>query len=272
MKVAGIILIVLQVLGILFGIVDGSIADVFYRVITGGVSGIAYGVGYLLLGIVGVILLVKGIRKERAKKDAENVLNRLDANSWRCACGHQNVSVAVFCAQCGTPKPSAAPIVEEKHDIVQKEAVKPDVPKQEEEDHYTIPFDENIPAGPVTPVVPVQPVQPVRPVQPVQRSVIISIARGPMAGTKFRCRPGMKIVAGRDPSRCNLKLTQYAAVSGAHCRIEILEQGIAVVDLQSTNGTFLNSRRIVSGQPVPVRSGDVICLGTADCAITFQYE
>lgn len=62
MKIAGIILIVLQVLTLLGG----------FPTAPGG-SGYALGfyLGYFAPGIIGVILLMKGIKKANAKKEAE---------------------------------------------------------------------------------------------------------------------------------------------------------------------------------------------------------
>lgn len=57
MKKVAIVLLVLQVLGLFGGVVNGSLA----RILTGGIPIM---LGYFLPGIIGVILLVKSNKKK----------------------------------------------------------------------------------------------------------------------------------------------------------------------------------------------------------------
>src|SRR5262245_9299678 len=50
-------------------------------------------------------------------------------------------------------------------------------------------------------------------------------------------------------------------VSARHCRLTATAGGLVVEDLGSTNGTFVNGRRIAG--PTPVRPGDRVTLGRA---------
>jgi serine/threonine protein kinase len=52
-----------------------------------------------------------------------------------------------------------------------------------------------------------------------------------------------------------------AGVSRRHARLLRTPDGWLLEDLQSTNGTFLNSAPVQPGQPVPVRTGDIIRCG-----------
>jgi pSer/pThr/pTyr-binding forkhead associated (FHA) protein len=73
------------------------------------------------------------------------------------------------------------------------------------------------------------------------------------------------IVIGRDGS--SDLVVAFRGVSRHHVTIECVEQGHAVRDLGSTNGTRLNGDYL--SEPALLRSGDVIRLGED---VTFVYE
>lgn len=50
-------------------------------------------------------------------------------------------------------------------------------------------------------------------------------------------------------------------VSRQHARLIVTAEGLYLVDLNSTNFTFLNQRRLEAGQPYPLQNGDEIRLG-----------
>lgn len=50
-------------------------------------------------------------------------------------------------------------------------------------------------------------------------------------------------------------------VSRRHAAIRAYKQGLALIDLGSTNGTLLNGNRLVPERPYPIRSGDEIRFG-----------
>jgi pSer/pThr/pTyr-binding forkhead associated (FHA) protein len=72
-----------------------------------------------------------------------------------------------------------------------------------------------------------------------------------------------------DPSDSNVAphfdFASYGAlekgVSRVHAALRRGEGVLAVVDLESTNGTFLNGHRLAANQPHLVRDGDEIRLG-----------
>ena len=78
--------------------------------------------------------------------------------------------------------------------------------------------------------------------------------------------PGGAII-GRDPARSS-HVVMDSSVSRAHARVSAREGVLHVEDLGSTNGTFLNGRRLVEGQGVRTRDGDELVLG----ALAFRVE
>lgn len=63
MKIAGIVLLCLQIAAILGGIANGSFADMF----SSGAMGIVKLVGFCLPAIIGIILLIKA-KKQKQKQ------------------------------------------------------------------------------------------------------------------------------------------------------------------------------------------------------------
>lgn len=61
----------------------------------------------------------------------------------------------------------------------------------------------------------------------------------------FRLRQGAVKTLGRAPA-ADL-IVDAALVSRVHCRLEAGDAAVQVVDLQSTNGTFVNDQRVDKG-------------------------
>jgi len=83
-------------------------------------------------------------------------------------------------------------------------------------------------------------------------------------GREFRLRRGTTTV-GRDPD--NVLVANDAQVSRHHAEIQFDGASWNLLDLQSTNGTFVNEQRIWPGQPRRLQPGDVVRFGPN---ITFQ--
>ncbi len=67
------------------------------------------------------------------------------------------------------------------------------------------------------------------------------------------------ITVGRAPD--NDVVINHPAVSGHHLSLLVRPEGMALTDLNSTNGTQVNGQRIQPNQPLPVQFADVIRLG-----------
>jgi pSer/pThr/pTyr-binding forkhead associated (FHA) protein len=66
---------------------------------------------------------------------------------------------------------------------------------------------------------------------------------------------------GRDAA-CDLRLDADEYVSARHARLELAPDGVRVVDLGSTNGTYVNGERVARERLL--RSGDVLRLGQTE--------
>jgi pSer/pThr/pTyr-binding forkhead associated (FHA) protein len=82
------------------------------------------------------------------------------------------------------------------------------------------------------------------------------ILRSSEPDNTFRLRPGAVKTVGRAP-RADFIL-DAALVSRLHCRITAAGDNLEVVDLKSTNGTFVNGKRV---QKAHVGDGDRLRIG-----------
>jgi pSer/pThr/pTyr-binding forkhead associated (FHA) protein len=81
----------------------------------------------------------------------------------------------------------------------------------------------------------------------------------------FRLAPGAIKTVGRAP-RADF-VVDAALVSRLHCRLTAGEHTVEVVDLSSTNGTYINDERIQNGL---LASGDRLRLGRVELTIERQ--
>ena len=72
---------------------------------------------------------------------------------------------------------------------------------------------------------------------------------------------GMKTVGRTAPADFVLPA---ALVSRLHCRLEASDDSLTVVDLDSTNGTYVNDRRV---ERAPLRSGDRLRVGRVELTV-----
>jgi pSer/pThr/pTyr-binding forkhead associated (FHA) protein len=75
----------------------------------------------------------------------------------------------------------------------------------------------------------------------------------------FRLRQGAVKTVGRAPG-ADLIL-DAALVSRVHCRLEAGDDAVQVVDLSSTNGTFVNDQRVARGT---LTDGDRLRIGRVE--------
>ena len=81
----------------------------------------------------------------------------------------------------------------------------------------------------------------------------------------FRLTPGAIKTVGR-AARADF-VVDAALVSRLHCRLEANDEGIDVVDLKSTNGTYVNDKRIERAR---LSSGDRLRVGRVELTLQRQ--
>ena len=77
----------------------------------------------------------------------------------------------------------------------------------------------------------------------------------------------LPVMAGKLRSKVQLLLDD-ASVSRIHARFVEKEGKVALIDLNSTNGTFLNGVRLEQDEVAVLQGGDRICLGS----VRMRYE
>ncbi len=93
---------------------------------------------------------------------------------------------------------------------------------------------------------------------------ILRTAEGADPDLTFRILPGSVRTAGRAPG-ANF-IVDATLVSRVHCRLTAGASEIEIVDLDSTNGTFLNGERI--DHRAMARSGDRIGIGRVELIVS----
>jgi hypothetical protein len=95
---------------------------------------------------------------------------------------------------------------------------------------------------------------------------VLSVTRGPGMGLVYEVKTGGPTSLGRAKVN-DIVLNEDVAVSSEHCRIRPEDGAFVLHDLKSTNGTFVNDRR-VSRQPLT--EGDTIQVG--ETYLQFRLE
>lgn len=88
---------------------------------------------------------------------------------------------------------------------------------------------------------------------------VLTVAGGPMRGARIRLRPGA-LVVGRAPTADIVVDDPH--LSRRHAVVRLAGDTVTLNDLGSTNGTWLNDRRITDVEPLT--DGDVIRIGRTE--------
>lgn len=100
--------------------------------------------------------------------------------------------------------------------------------------------------------------------------VRIKVTAGAQAGKSYTLTEGRFLTMGRG-SGCDISFPQSSNVSGTHCRVEVKGGRVILTDLNSTNGTYINKKRLATGQVQSVASGSVIHLANEEAAVQISY-
>lgn len=93
----------------------------------------------------------------------------------------------------------------------------------------------------------------------------IEFISGPMAGQRFSMPDNKGITIGRAPSN-SIPITGLPSVSGQHCAVILRGSMIMVMDMGSTNGTYVGNQRLTPQKEVVVPDGATVYLGNQNCA------
>ncbi|KAF0889089.1 hypothetical protein E2562_021141 [Oryza meyeriana var. granulata] len=74
------------------------------------------------------------------------------------------------------------------------------------------------------------------------------------------------LTVGRIPEQADIVLP-VATVSGTHAQLEKKDGSLMVTDLDSTNGTYINERRLTPGFPTPIDPGSLLIFGDIHLAM-----
>lgn len=108
--------------------------------------------------------------------------------------------------------------------------------------------------------------------QPARTTWCLFGISGEYAGRRIELTEGTALRFGRDPGRCTLVLNASPRVSGLHCEVRLAGGAPTVTDLNSSNGTYIGTKKIQPGVPTTVSESDMICLGDSTCGFRLARE
>jgi len=114
-----------------------------------------------------------------------------------------------------------------------------------------------LPTRPQTP--PPAPVSPPAMLPDMEKFGSLFINSGPLTGNRFEI-PKKGVLIGRDPSVCSVVLPDDT-ISKEHAWVVPLDNGIAVIDRSSVNGTYVNSTESPRISKMILKNGDRIFIG-----------
>ncbi len=100
----------------------------------------------------------------------------------------------------------------------------------------------------------------------VRRGLLVGVSAG-VLGTTFILKEGENSL-GRD-SACSIRIHDRH-ISGIHCIIRAEDKSLILEDADSSNGTYLNRKKIK--KPTPLNYGDRIVAGETIFRLLFEEE
>ena len=102
-----------------------------------------------------------------------------------------------------------------------------------------------------------------KPVKPAETNLRLQFRNGK------RIAPTRSFTIGRAPDN-DIVLPNNSSASGHHCEVVVQNGAVCLRDLGSTNGTYVNGRRIAAGQLIQLTPGMVVYLGGPNSSEAFQ--
>lgn len=164
-----------------------------------------------------------------------------------CTCGEPNTDTSIRCTSCGADIKGITPETKEEHQnrlraiIDSAQSLKP-----------TAPSDNKVN------VQPVQPKVEVKEQKPLSKFIVSKDSLLSIRPTSDKWVVGRGLANG---NQIESYLSNKSFVSRKHLQIWLSSQGVCVSDVGSTNGTYLNGKRIEANQKYILQVGDVLVLG-----------
>lgn len=98
---------------------------------------------------------------------------------------------------------------------------------------------------------------------------LIEIARMDKSNT-IRVSMEEQILIGRNEQKCDVALIDDESVSGVHCKIYMNAGNMCIVDMESTNGTYLNG--IPVSEEVMLEQDDIVLIGSVEHRIKWEED
>lgn len=95
---------------------------------------------------------------------------------------------------------------------------------------------------------------------------------GPCVGQIYRISQGRKLTIGRLSGKNDIAIPSCQNVSSIHCEVSVDGDRVYVMDLNSTNGTYIGEQRAVPNQKMPVSDGSMIYLGNKSCGFRVRIH
>jgi Double zinc ribbon/FHA domain len=183
-------------------------------------------------------------------------------------CGATAIPGEAFCDNCGAPlnapvHPSGPPAVPSYNTGVPPQPAYP--APQPSTYAPPAPSDKRLPTTPVAPVAPPPTAAPAPMRAMLAPSQLIVVA----SGVALPLPNAAQAIVGRGDPVSNffpdIDLNPYGAIDNGvgrrHLRLFVQGGLVLIEDLDSTNGTLLNSQKLTARQPQPLRDGDQISVG-----------
>jgi len=183
-------------------------------------------------------------------------------------CGATAIPGEAFCDNCGAPLNAPArtvgpPAVPSYNTGVPAQPAYP--APQPSSYPPPAPSDKRLTPAPVAPVAPTQPPAPVSMRVALAPSQLIVAA----SGAALPLPNAAQAIIGRGDPVSNffpeIDLNPFGAIDNGvgrrHIRVFVQGGQVLIEDLDSTNGTLLNSQKLIARQPQPLRDGDQISVG-----------
>ena len=99
----------------------------------------------------------------------------------------------------------------------------------------------------------------------IAHGLALDAVDGPLRGQRIAV-VGPRFQIGADTNN-ELRITTDKYLSGTHARIEYSQGQWTLIDQGSSNGTFVNGRRLTSGQAHPLHNGESVRIGASEFRI-----